>query len=101
MPKRKRDDKDPVEPPKKSRTSQRGGSKGDKGGKPQATPGGSGSGSRLGKQQTTPSSMVTYPSSPTKWKTVRSICPAVLCWSQLRLRYIDRNGQVSVDLQYR
>ena len=66
MPKRKRDDKDPGEPSKRSRSSQR---TAGKGAKPQSTPGSSkGGSSQLGKQQQTPSGTVTYPSSPTKWK---------------------------------
>ena len=69
MPKRKRDDKDPDDPSKKPRTSQRIAGKGSKGAKPKSTPGSSkGGSSQLGKQQQTPSSTVTYPSSPTKWK---------------------------------
>ena len=69
MPKRKRDDKDPDDPSKKPRTSQRTAGKGSKGAKPKSTPGSSkGGSSQLGKQQQTPSGTVTYPSSPTKWK---------------------------------
>ena len=69
MPKRKRDDKDPDDPAKKPRTSQRTAGKGSKGAKPKSTPGSSkGGSSQLGKQQKTPSGTVTYPSSPTKWK---------------------------------
>ena len=66
MPKRKRDNKDPGEPSKRSRSSQR---TAGKGAKPQSTPGSSkGGSSQLGKQQQTPSGTVTYPSSLTKWK---------------------------------